>query len=150
MNLRLLRTSRATGRLRGASEIRESDRVTAPVTLGIVHPEIVLPQDWREWDEAKLEVVLAHERSHIERRDPLVQLSSALHRALAWHSPLSWFLHRRIVRVAEDASDDAAVAATSDRAFYAEVLLDFMQRGVRGANVPGVAMARYTRPDDRI
>jgi beta-lactamase regulating signal transducer with metallopeptidase domain len=150
MNLRLLRASVATGRRSGASEIRVSGRVMAPVTLGIVHPAIVLPQGWREWDEAKLEAVLVHEQSHIDRKDPVVQLLSAIHQALLWHSPLSWVLHRRIVRVAEDASDDAAIAVTSDRAFYAEVLLDFMRRGVRGVNIPGVAMARYARPDDRI
>ena len=120
------------------------------MTLGIARPAIVLPGDWREWDGAKLDAVLAHERSHIRRHDPAVQLLSAIHRALLWHSPLSWFLHRRIVRVAEEASDDAAVAVTRDRASYAEVLLDFMQRGVRGASWQGVPMARYGRPDERI
>jgi RND family efflux transporter MFP subunit len=83
-----------------------------------------------------------------------VQLLSAIHRALLWYSPLSWFLHRRIVRVAEEASDDAAVAASGDRALYAEVLLDFMQgpggSPVRGAGWLGVPMSRYGRPDARI
>ena len=112
MSLRLLRSSRATGQATEGIEIRESDRVAAPVTLGIARPAIVLPGDWRQWDGAKLDAVLAHERSHIRRHDPAVQLLSAIHRALLWHSPLSWFLHRRIVRVAEEASDDAAVAVT--------------------------------------
>ena len=94
--------------------------------------------------------MLAHEASHIRRFDPAVQLLSAIHRALLWFSPLSWFLHSRIVRVAEEASDDAAIAVTYDRVSYAEVLLDFMQRGVRTANWLGVPMARYGRPDDRI
>jgi beta-lactamase regulating signal transducer with metallopeptidase domain len=150
MSRRLLRASCATGRMTEGIEIRESDGVGAPVTLGIARSVIVLPADWREWDRAKLEAVLAHERSHIRRNDPAVQLLSAIHRALVWHSPLSWFLHTRIVRVAEEASDDAAVAATRDRTSYAEVLLDFMQRGVRGTNWQGVAMARYGSPDQRI
>jgi membrane fusion protein, multidrug efflux system len=120
--------------------------VRGPVTLGILHPSIVLPLDWEEWDAAKLEAVLAHERSHIRRHDPLLQVLSAMHRAVLWHSPLSWFLHSRIVRVAEEASDDAAVAATRDRAFYAEVLLGF----VGNAEGLGVPMARYGRPDERI
>jgi multidrug efflux pump subunit AcrA (membrane-fusion protein) len=145
LSLRLLRNSRATGI--GA---RESDSVTAPVTLGIIRPEIVLPADWRKWDAAKLDAVVAHERSHIRRRDPAVQLLSAIHRALLWHSPLSWFLHRRIVRAAEEASDDAAVFVTQDRALYAEVLLDFMQRGVRRASWIGVPMARYGKVEARI
>ena len=150
LSLRLLRSSSATGQLTEGIEIRESNRVAAPVTLGIARPAIVLPGDWRQWNGAKREAVLAHERSHIQRRDPLVQLLSAIHRALLWHSPLSWFLHQRIVRVAEEASDDAAVAVTQDRASYAEVLLDFMQRGVRSASWLGVPMARYGRADQRI
>jgi hypothetical protein len=150
MSRRLLGKSRATGRRTAGIEIRESDAVAAPVALGIVRSVIVLPGDWREWDGAKLEAVLAHECSHVRRKDPAVQFLSAIHRALLWHSPLSWFLHRRIVRVAEEASDDAAVSAMPDRASYAEVLLEFMQRGVRSGNWQGVAMARYGRPDERI
>jgi multidrug efflux pump subunit AcrA (membrane-fusion protein) len=150
MSVRLLRGSRATDRASEGIEIRESDRVAAPVTLGIMRPAIVLPADWRQWEGAKLEAVLAHERSHIRRHDPALQLLSAIHRVLLWHSPLSWFLHRRIVRVAEEASDDAAVMVTGDHALYAEVLLDFMQRGGRGANGWGVPMARYGRAEDRI
>jgi len=150
MSLRLLRGSRATGRAVEGIEIRESDRVAAPLTLGIAHPAIVLPGDWRRWDGARLDAVLAHERSHIRRHDPAVQLLSAIHRALLWHSPLSWFLRRSIVRAAEEASDDAAVAVTRDRALYAEVLLDFMRRGVRGPGWQGLPMARYGRADERI
>ena len=128
MSLRFLRGSRATGRSAAGIEIRESSRVAAPVTLGIARPAIVLPGDWSEWPAAKLDAVLAHERSHVQRNDPGVQLLSAIHRALLWHSPLSWFLHKRIVQVAEEVSDEAAVAVSHDRAMYAEVLLHFIQR----------------------
>lgn len=150
MSLRLLHSSRATGQATEGIEIRESDQVASPATLGIARPAIVLPIDWHRWDGAKLDAVLAHERSHILRHDPAVQLLSAIHRALVWHNPLSWFLHRNIVRVAEEASDDAAVAATRDRVSYAELLLEFMQRGVRSASWQGVPMARYGRPEERI
>jgi multidrug efflux pump subunit AcrA (membrane-fusion protein) len=143
MSSRLLRGSHATGE----PGIRESEQVRAPVTLGIWRPVIVLPADWREWDSARLDAVLAHERSHIARFDPAVQLLSAVHRAALWFSPASWFLHSRIVRVAEEASDDAAMAVSCDRASYAELLLEFMQRGVCNAGVP---MARYGRMDARI
>ena len=85
-----------------------------------------------------------------ERHDPWVQLLSAIHRALLWFSPLSWFLHRRIVQTAEEASDDAAVAAIRDRVLYAETLLDFMQRGALKTGFVGVSMARYGSPEKRI
>lgn len=147
---RILHASRATGKIYEGVGIRESDRVSSPVTLGVVRSAIVLPPDWREWEAGQLEAVLAHERSHIRRGDPAVQLLSALHRALLWHSPLSWYLHSRIVRAAEEASDDAALAVASDRVTYADMLLGFMQRGVRGAGSQGVAMARYDTPETRI
>jgi len=150
MSLRLRRTSRATGQMTEGIEIRESDSLGSPVTVGIVRPVILLPNDWRQWEGGKLEAVLTHERSHIRRYDPAVQLLSAVHRAALWFSPMSWFLHRLLVRVAEEASDDAAVESAGDRAFYARVLLEFMQRGVRRANWLGVPMARYGRPEERI
>ncbi len=120
------------------------------MTLGIVRPAIVLPADWREWDAARRNAVLAHERSHIRRRDPAVQLLSAIHRALLWFSPLSWMLHALIVSTAEEASDDAAVLATGDRAAYAEILLDFIRHATPKAMIAGVPMARYGSPDKRI
>jgi hypothetical protein len=152
---RLSLASRATGRTIEGIKIRESDRVTTPVALGVTRPVILLPDDWRLWERAKLEVVLAHECSHVRRKDPLVQLLSAIHRAMLWFSPLSWFLHQRIVRVAEEASDDAAIAFTHDRASYAEVLLEFVQRAARVADwraldPQSVAMARHGRMDARI
>src|SRR5206468_3512296 len=150
MSIRLLRRSRATDRAMEGIEVRESEDITAPVTLGILRPAVVLPCDWRQWDAAKVNAVLAHECSHVRRRDPAVQLVSTIHRVLLWHDPLSWLLHRRIVQVAEEASDDAAIAAMPDRAAYAEMLLDFMQRGVRRAGLEGVPMARYGRQEDRI
>ena len=146
-NLRL--HSRPTDLTAGGAEVRESQRVTSPVTVGLARPVILLPADWRAWGQAKLDAVLAHEQSHVRRKDPAVQFLSAMHRALLWHSPLSWVLHRGIVRLAEDVSDDAAVAVTCDRTSYAEMLLEFMHHGIR-VNWHGAAMARYGRADARI
>ena len=146
MSRRLRRSARAT-ELAG---VRESERIGSPVTVGIWRSAIVLPADWREWDASRLDAVLAHERSHIARHDPAVQALSAVHCALLWYSPLSWYLDRQIVRLAEQASDDAAIAAVSDRVSYAETLLTFMQRGVRRAGWQGVPMARYGSPEKRI
>lgn len=143
LSLRLLRRSRATG----LPNVCESERVAAPVTLGILRPAVVLPLDWSDWDCATLNAVLAHERSHIERRDPAVQLLSTIHRALLWISPLSCLLHRWIVQAAEEASDDAAIAVTQDRTKYAEVLLGFIAKGLSPI---GIGMARYAHPEKRI
>jgi multidrug efflux system membrane fusion protein len=147
MGLWMLRMSRSTGTWTEGIEIRECDRAASPVTLGIFRPAIVLPPDWRDWPEATLRAVLAHERSHVRRRDPALQLVSTLHCAVLWHSPASWRLHRSIVRIAEEVSDEDAIAESQDRASYARMLLEFMQRGSVWEGVP---MARYGSPEKRI
>lgn len=149
-SLRIVARSGATGIQAGDCEVRESGHVTSPVTAGILRPVVLLPSDWREWQPAKLTAVLAHEGSHARRHDPAVQWVSAIHRALLWASPLSWLVHRSIVRAGEELSDNDAILASRDRVSYAEILLEFVHRGARETECPGVAMASYDRPEKRI
>jgi beta-lactamase regulating signal transducer with metallopeptidase domain len=116
--------TRAAG-LRTAPHLAESDLLSVPVTFGMRSPAILLPAGWREWEPAELDAVLAHEISHVVRRDALAERLSLLHRAIFWFSPLSWWLGRKLTDLAEEASDDAALAAGADRTRYAETLLGF-------------------------
>ncbi|HEY4089049.1 MAG TPA: M56 family metallopeptidase [Bryobacteraceae bacterium] len=145
LSWRILRRCRRTDR-----GFLTSPDIASPATLGILRPAIVLPQDWPQWDAAKLDSVLAHERSHIERDDPAIQLLSAIHRSLLWLSPAAWFLHSKIVRACEEVSDDAAIAVTADRAAYAGILIEFMQRRALPRTHLGVPMSRYGSADRRI
>ncbi len=110
-----------------APRLAESDLISVPVTMGALRPTILLPADWRTWDAAKLDAILAHELSHVIRRDPLTQRLSLLHRAIFWFSPLAWFLDRRLADLAEQASDEAALSCGTDRERYARILLDFFE-----------------------
>ena len=69
---------------RTAPELAESPAVAVPVTLGVWHPVILLPTAWREWSEEKLQAVLAHELSHVVRRDALTRALAAIHRGVFW------------------------------------------------------------------
>ncbi|HUO29795.1 MAG TPA: M56 family metallopeptidase, partial [Bryobacteraceae bacterium] len=89
---RLRNRTRPTGlTLAGGLPVHECRDLRVPAALGAIRSIVVLPQDWRAWPTAKLEAVLAHERSHVRRHDPAVQLFSAMHRAFLWPSPLSWW-----------------------------------------------------------
>ncbi|HUK89817.1 MAG TPA: M56 family metallopeptidase [Blastocatellia bacterium] len=123
--------------------VAESSWISVPVTIGVVSPVILLPMCWPEWESEKLEAVLAHELSHIHRRDGLTQLLSAVHRSIFWFSPLSWWLHRRLLELAEEASDDSALLVTRNPTYYAEVLLGFFDSlsSTRGRWL-GVSMAQ--------
>lgn len=132
------------GHLKEAPLLAESEALSVPVTLGVARPVILLPVDWREWDGDKLNAVLAHELSHIGRNDALTQRLAKLHRAIYWFSPLPWWLDRQLARLAEEASDEAALASGADRQRYAETLLRFFE-AIRAASGrvwwQGVSMA---------
>ena len=112
-------------RLKKLPRLAESEVVLVPVALGVCRSCILLPAAWRDWDDAELDAVMAHEISHVKRCDALTQRLSLLHRAAFWFSPLSWWLDRRIAELAEEASDEAALAHGADRMLYAETLLNF-------------------------
>src|SRR5271155_5437182 len=115
----------AAGLRASPPRLAESELLSVPVTFGIRQPAILLPSGWREWEPAELDAVLAHEISHVARRDALAERLALLHRAIFWFSPLSWWLARHLADLAEEASDDAALAAGADRTRYAETLLGF-------------------------
>lgn len=127
------------------SDVRSSDRLNVPLTFGST---ILIPADWSDWDLSKRTAVLLHERSHVERGDFYVQILAALHRAVFWFSPLSWWLSRCIAELAEAASDDTALQVLGDRPSYARILVEFAGQPQR---VPaGVAMARFATVSRRV
>lgn len=118
-------------------EFRAAETIAVPVTFGWRTPVILLPADWHEWTTDKLDLVLAHELSHIQRGDYLIRIVSALNKSLYWFHPLSWWLERRLLELAEHLSDDAALSAVSaPRERYADILGDF-------AGSPGRASRRF-------
>jgi beta-lactamase regulating signal transducer with metallopeptidase domain/predicted nucleic acid-binding Zn-ribbon protein len=118
-------------------DIRESVAIGAPATFG---SSILLPAEWRDWDELKLRAVVAHERAHVEWGDFYVQLLGRVHVAIFWFSPLGWWLEDRLIRLAEAASDDAALEAVAERSSYAEILLGLAGKLEQAPTA--VAMAR--------
>ena len=87
--------------------IRESDRISSPVSGGILRPVILLPAE-RDWDETTRECVLLHELTHIRRLDALVKLLAAAALCLHWFNPLVWlmvFLQGRDLEFAKTVCD---------------------------------------------
>lgn len=130
-----------------------SDWISVPITVGVLRPLILLPPDWEQWDDAKLQAVLAHEQSHVLRRDPLTQSISLLYRAIFWFNPLSWWMHRHLVTLAELASDEAALSRGADRKQYARTLLGFfetLQSSPSRIRWHAVSMARSGQAKQRV
>jgi beta-lactamase regulating signal transducer with metallopeptidase domain len=133
--------------------LAESKAVMVPVTLGVRNPAILLPCDWREWEDAKLGAVLAHELWHVKRRDARTQGLSAIHCSVFWFSPLSWWLDRKIAELAEEASDQAALRAGAEASYYSQVLLNFFAAfGASGRRVQweAISLVHGSQPERRI
>ena len=93
-----------------ATNVYESERVAVPVAVGWLRPAVLLPIEWREWDQMKLDAVLAHEGAHVRRRDGLVAILAGVNRSLLWFHPLAWWIERRLALLADQACDEASVA----------------------------------------
>jgi beta-lactamase regulating signal transducer with metallopeptidase domain len=136
-----------------AVDVRTSDRVHVPVTLGFLRPVVVLPADWKSWEEWELRAVLAHELAHVQRRDWAIAVLAAVNKSVFWFNPLSWWLERRISRLSEEAADEVSLNVVGDAPRYAGLLVRFAsaQNG-RRLFVAHVAMARKKIADrvDRV
>jgi beta-lactamase regulating signal transducer with metallopeptidase domain len=94
----------------------ESEQVALPFTYTWVHPVVVLPKalcDGPDWQQ--LRFCLAHEWSHIERRDARAWNLAALAGIVTFYQPLFWWLRRQL-KLCQDylADDRAAALATAD------------------------------------
>jgi beta-lactamase regulating signal transducer with metallopeptidase domain len=144
--------ARAAG-LRSVPRLAESERLTVPLTCGVLHPMVLFPGDWRAWDADTLDAVMVHEISHVGRRDALTERLALLHRTIFWFSPLSWWLRHRLAELAEEASDQAALAAGAEPTKYAEILLGFFEdlnSVAQRVEWQGVAMAQAGRAEKRL
>jgi len=138
---------------RRVAHVVESRSVSVPLTVGVIKPAILLPISWRDWDDAKLAGVLTHEMSHVARHDCLSQYLALLHRAVFWFSPLSWWLNRQIIELAEQASDEEALSRGADQHSYARMLLGFLetvQAAPGRVRWQGVSMASSGRAEKRL
>ncbi|MGO9921617.1 MAG: M56 family metallopeptidase [Isosphaeraceae bacterium] len=99
----------------------ESDCVQLPFTYTWARPVVVLPRALcAQGDSQELRFCLAHEWSHIERRDALAWNFAALAGFVLFYQPLFWWLRRQLRLCQDYLADDRAAALVSaeDYAMY--------------------------------
>ncbi len=123
--------------------VHSSDRIRSPVIwCWSSRPVLLIPNgtsanvnrlDWTS--------IVCHELAHWKRRDHICGLFAELMAcALPWQL-LLWWVHRRLVRLSEEACDDWVIACGRSGVDYAETLLDLTPQG-RIAFVPSVVSSR--------
>ena len=111
--------------LKRPARVLLSDGVRTPMAGGLWRALIFLPADAASWTPERRDIVLAHELSHIARRDPVRHLAARLAVACYWFHPLAWVAARESSLAREQACDEAVLALGIRPSEYARVLLDF-------------------------
>ena len=118
-----------------------SQRVDAPIVVGWFRHFVLLPASWETWSKEKLAAVLAHEFSHIDRRDGLTRLIAELNAMIHWFNPVAWIARRQMSGLAEMACDEAAVVSIGCETQYARYLLEIAALRHSRSSALAVAMA---------
>lgn len=103
--------------------VRMADGISSPFVWGVFRPTIYLPSDLRR---EQLAPVLAHERAHLRRGDPLWKMIGFLLLSVFWFHPLFWLGFSLFSRDLEYAADARAIfsATPEERAQYSKALLE--------------------------
>ena len=135
-----------------AVSLLKSDRVTMPITWGVMKPAILLPADANEWSDDRRHLILLHELAHVKRGDCLTQMIAQIACALHWFNPLIWLAARRLRLERERACDDEVLRTGARASDYADHLLDIARslRSARVASVAAVAAARRSQLEGRL
>ncbi|MBC7809382.1 MAG: M56 family metallopeptidase [Akkermansiaceae bacterium] len=113
----------------GEAGVHRSDVVSGALVAGIRRPLILVPNRfWQEWDANVARGILAHEREHLARRDPLWNLAFRTLEALLWPLPLLGTLRRRHEDASEEIADRAALAVGTPPRTYADCLLRMVEQ----------------------
>ena len=106
--------------------VRQSDRISTPLTYGIFHPVILLPKK-TDWDSTKeLQYVLTHEYVHIRRFDTATKLIMTAALCIHWFNPFVWVMYVLFNRDIELACDESVVRILGEtsKSAYCLMLID--------------------------
>ena len=95
-----------------------------PAVVGVVTPTVVMPPDDGRYSPDERALIRAHEREHINRKDPRAGALMAAFQCLAWFNPLV-HLGVHLARLDQELACDAAVLRRhpTSRTLYAKTLL---------------------------
>jgi beta-lactamase regulating signal transducer with metallopeptidase domain len=135
--------------VRSRPVVAYSEQVLVPRIVGLLRPVILLPTSaMTGLAPEQVEMILAHELTHLRRYDMWVNLLQRVAEAVLFFNPPLWYLSHRINVLREYCCDDAVCRATSEnaddvRCRYAAALLQVAELSRSSA-----AVSRLRRTPD--
>lgn len=121
--------------IRRKIRILNFDRITSPMTIGIMQPKIILPKNMEMDKGRRLDYVLQHEMIHIKRFDIFWKMLSMLAACIHWYNPLVWLLYREFNKDIETACDERVIELFGPDAKpdYAYAIIQLMEKKPQAA-----------------
>lgn len=132
--------------LKKTPDIKIAPKNIGPLVSGLINPIVILPKDFEHHYSQDAQIFsLAHEFSHIKRRDLWSAFAALLFRALHWYNPLVHYAARQFRIDLEAACDDYTLSKFSgnDEAVhnYALTLLLAEQGDKAPSKMPALSLA---------
>jgi beta-lactamase regulating signal transducer with metallopeptidase domain len=132
--------------LAGDWALRLSADTGTPLSWGIFHPIVMLPEQCADWAADQIDAAMLHELAHLRRRDGLAQMIAMIGCALYWLNPLVWAEAKALRADAEIAADDMVILSGVKPSAYAELLLHAAGGAMRRGSFAGLELAMAERP----
>lgn len=120
-------------------DVLEVDAPISPMLVGVWRPRLLLPAHLAQFTPEQQQLVIAHELTHAQRRDPLLLLLATLLQALLWFNPAARWLAGKLAWAQELGCDRQVLAGrpARQRQQYAAALV--RQLGLQTQPLPGLA-----------
>lgn len=118
---------RKAGRLTRSGKVHVSQADAGPASVGLFQPRIIVPYDFAQrYSPLEQSLVIAHEQTHIDRRDAVANLFAAVFQCAFWFNPLV-HIGALCFRQDQEIACDAIVMQRHPRQLrnYAQALLKF-------------------------
>lgn len=99
------------------------ESIETPFVFGLIKPRIYLPENLSAEDRP---YIIAHEQTHIDRRDYIVKLIAMAALCIHWFNPMVWLSYRLMTKDMELSCDEKALGSfdTDVKKAYANALLN--------------------------
>lgn len=107
-----------------------SDRISTPLTFGVLSPKIIFPKIFKLSDSTKIKYVLTHELIHIKRLDNLWKIIILIVVSVHWFNPFVWIMYGLFNRDVELSCDEKVVTLLGEttKKEYVMTLVDLAEK----------------------
>ena len=107
-----------------------SDRISTPLTVGVLSPKIIFPKIFKLSDNPKIKYVLTHELIHIKRLDNLWKIMILIVVSVHWFNPFVWIMYGLFNRDVELSCDEKVVTLLGEasKKDYIMTLVDLAEK----------------------